>query len=144
MAGDDDDPGLGQQIGKLEHVGDLLADARPVAIERHGQRQLVEPRRSPPPVARARPESTRIPTTHSISKTRPNRQTEPKQPVEEDQDRGRRRHDDRRVGRQLEEELPVQSPAQASELGAQRALFVAKSIESRQFHHGRHAYRPRE
>ena len=40
---------LAQQLGELEHVGDLLTGPRPVAIQGHRQRELVEPRRPPAP-----------------------------------------------------------------------------------------------
>ncbi len=59
----------------------------------------------------------RIPTQDKRQQDEPDRQPEAKQPVEEHQDRGRRRQDDHRVGRKLEDELAVQSPAQAARAG---------------------------
>ena len=38
MAGEADAPASVKQIRELKHVGDLLADPRPEAIERDGQR----------------------------------------------------------------------------------------------------------
>ena len=42
-------PWLVQQAGKLEHIGDLLPDTRPITIQNHRQRELVNPRRTPSP-----------------------------------------------------------------------------------------------
>ncbi len=40
---------LAQEVRELEHVNDLLAGPRPVAVQGHRQRELVEPRRLPAP-----------------------------------------------------------------------------------------------
>ncbi len=121
--------GLGKQVGELEHVGDLLPDSRPVAIKRDRQRQLVEPRRSPPPErADAQERKHRQKTKSRQEQT--NRQTESKQPIEEDEHCGRHRQDDHRVGRELEDKLEVQSPAQASKLARSERCSSTEGIET--------------
>ena len=45
IAGEAVAPGLVQKLRKLEDVGDLLARPGPMTVQRHRQRQLVEPRR---------------------------------------------------------------------------------------------------
>ncbi len=81
---------LAQQVRELEHVGDLLAGPRPVAIERHRQRELVEPRRPPPP-DRTDAEEREDPRDAHAQQDPADRHAESEPPVEEHQ-HGRRRH----------------------------------------------------
>ena len=114
--------GLIQQLRKLKDVGDLLARPGPVPVQRHRQRQLVEPRRLPPtecPDAQkrqtrpARLRTSKTTRTGTLNRNHQSRKTRI--------DAGASEHDGR-VRRQLEQELEPQ-PARA----AARALPEARA-----------------
>ena len=70
-------PRLAQQVRELEHVGDLLADPRPEAVERHRQGQVVEAAQpavaGPARIARAMASPTRLMPSRTWRAVRPSR-----------------------------------------------------------------------
>ena len=142
IAGDADEPGSSSRPGSCKTSAIIWPVPGRIAIQGHGQRQLVEPRRSP---ATDRPDAQEPegPRETQHEQGQPRGQAQAKGPVEEDQHGRRRDQHGRRVDGELQGELAPQPPPQSRELGAQGPLLLAERLERGQFHRGRHGSRPR-
>ena len=126
-----------EQPGKLEDIGNLLPCARPMPVEDHRQREVIEP--TDLGVAeRAGDQDRQERQDNNSQKNDAARQSKPKPPVEPDQDGPGRHNECHGVDRQLKFELKPEPPSELGKLVAQGALLIGERGQVRRLVRDRH------